>query len=164
MDEFIQKITTEAVLDIIKNNKGKVIDIRPLAAYNGWRLQGESRGGHIKSAKSIPLKWTRYMDWVEVLEEKDIRKAEPVVVYGYKNDGIWRMGGQLADLGFQNVLVYDQFTEEWILDEGLPMERLERYQKLVYPEWVYQLINDDNPPAFNGGDYVVCHSHYGYPE
>src|SRR5699024_11718051 len=98
MNQVIQKITTEAVFDIVKSSRGKVVDIRPLAAYNGWQLQNEARGGHIKSAKSIPLRWTRYMDWVEVLEEKNIREDEPVVIYGYENDGTWRMAEQLADL------------------------------------------------------------------
>ena len=28
------------------------IDIRPTAAYNGWALEGESRGGHIPGAIS----------------------------------------------------------------------------------------------------------------
>src|SRR5699024_6142849 len=164
MEKIIQKVSTDAVLDIVKSSRGKIIDIRPLAAYNGWQLQDEPRGGHIKSAKSIPLKWTRYMDWVEVLEEKNIQKSEAVVIYGYENDGTWRMAEQLADLGFQEVLIYDQFNEEWASNEKLPMEHLERYEKLVYPEWVYQLINDENPPSFDGSDYVVCHSHYGYPE
>ena len=27
-----------------------VIDVRPIAAYNGWRLGGETRGGHIPGA------------------------------------------------------------------------------------------------------------------
>src|SRR5699024_439538 len=98
MKKVIQKVSTDAVYDIVKGSRGKIVDIRPLAAYNGWQLQDEPRARHIKSAKSIPLKWTRYMDWVEVMEEKNIQKSEPVVIYGYENDGTWRMAEQLADL------------------------------------------------------------------
>src|SRR5699024_10310255 len=49
-------------------------------------------------------------------------------------------------------------------DNELPLEKLERYEQLVHPEWVHQLLNGENPPHFNGEDYVVCHSHYDYIE
>src|SRR5699024_327461 len=164
MKENIQEITTEKLLYFIENKRGSVIDIRPMAAYNGWPLQQEARGGHIQSAKSIPLSWTRYMDWVEVPGEKKVSQNEPVVIYGYENDNIRDMAAQLAELGFLKVLVYSQFTGEWAAHSNLPMQRLARYKQLVYPEWVSQLINDKNPPGFDGGSYVVCHFHYGYLE
>ena len=31
-----------------------VVDLRPSAAYNGWRLGTETRGGHIPGAVSFP--------------------------------------------------------------------------------------------------------------
>jgi len=34
-------------------HKYKVIDIRPIDAYNGWKEGGETKGGHIKGAKSL---------------------------------------------------------------------------------------------------------------
>src|SRR5699024_1048148 len=164
MERSIEQITTEELLTYVQSGERSVVDVRPLSAYNGWRLEGESRGGHIKGAKSIPLTWTRYMDWVEVLEEKGIQKDEPVIVYGYNYDGIWRMAKQLMDLGYNQVLTYDNFINEWSRDEELPVERLKRYSQLVHPEWVYQLINNQDVPNYDGKDYVLCHSHYGYIE
>lgn len=55
----IREISTEELKDYIKNNSGWLIDARPVEAYNGWALEGEKRGGHIKSAKCLPLKWTK---------------------------------------------------------------------------------------------------------
>lgn len=160
----IPDITTLELQNLIKNREGKILDIRPIEAYNGWKLQNEQRGGHITGAKNIPLKWTRYMDWVEVLDEKKIHKDIPVVVYGYRADGIRHMAEQLLELGYQKVSAYNHFVEEWAGDSDRPMEQLGRYQQLVYPEWVYQLISRDQPPAYDNGDYVVCHSHYDYIE
>ena len=34
-----------------------VIDVRPIAAYNGWRLGAETRGGHIPGARAFPIAW-----------------------------------------------------------------------------------------------------------
>ena len=36
-----------------------VVDLRPIAAYNGWSLQGEPRGGHIPGAVAFPGEWLR---------------------------------------------------------------------------------------------------------
>jgi thiosulfate/3-mercaptopyruvate sulfurtransferase len=157
-------ISTEKLQKFIKSKKGKVIDIRPIAAYNGWRLQNEDRGGHIPTAKSIPLKWTRYMDWVEVLEEKNIEKDEPVVVYGYDDEDTRSMAEKLFNLDYTDVQVYDGFLSEWAANKNLTLDRLERFQQLVHPEWVKQLIEDNNPQEYDNDDFVICHSHYGYIE
>ncbi len=157
-------ISTKNLQKFIKSKKGKVIDIRPIAAYNGWRLQNEDRGGHILTAKSIPLKWTRYMDWVEVLEEKNIEKDEPVVVYGYDDEDTRSMAEKLLNLDYTDVQVYDGFLSEWAANKNLTLNRLERFQQLVHPEWVKQLIVDNIPQEYDNDDFVICHSHYGYME
>ncbi|HEX6982595.1 MAG TPA: rhodanese-like domain-containing protein [Balneolaceae bacterium] len=164
MAKHLQELTTKELQAFIEQKKGKLLDIRPMAAYNGWALQNEERGGHIPGAKSIPLQWTRYMDWVEVLQEKNIHKNEPVVVYGYdEKDSRW-MAEQLLDLGYEQVFIYSHFPDEWTTDANLPMDSLAKYRQLVYPKWIHQLINGEKPPHFDGNDYVICHSHYDYPE
>ncbi|MDZ7657681.1 sulfurtransferase [Fodinibius sp.] len=162
--ENIAAISTSELQVFNEKDVGKVIDVRPIAAYNGWRLQDENRGGHIPKAKSIPLEWTRYMDWVEVLEEKNIRKTEPVVVYGYNAGTSQKMAEKLLDLDYQNVSVYNDFVEEWLADTNLPLDRLQRYHQLVHPEWVKQLVDGEKPQEYDSEDYVICHSHYGYIE
>ncbi|MDZ7691919.1 MAG: rhodanese-like domain-containing protein [Balneolaceae bacterium] len=66
----VEELSTSLLVKKLDQADSIIIDVRPIAAYNGWALQGEQRGGHIARAKSIPLMWTQYMDWVEVLEEK----------------------------------------------------------------------------------------------
>ena len=34
-----------------------VVDLRPLAEYNGWRSPGAGRGGHIAGAVALPSAW-----------------------------------------------------------------------------------------------------------
>ena len=43
-----------------------VVDLRPTAAYNGWRLKGEPRGGHIRGAVAFPGEWLRSVDPAEI--------------------------------------------------------------------------------------------------
>lgn len=141
-----------------------IIDSRPIAAYNGWALRGEQRGGHIPGAKSIPLQWTHYMDWIEVLEEKNITKERPLIIYGYSREDSIHMAEKLIDLGFHDVVIYPHFVEEWSASSNLPMQTLPKFKHLVYPEWVNKLIHNGQPPLYENGDYVICHSHYDYIE
>lgn len=164
MSSKIIEISAGKLSDCMQNGSHSIIDIRPIAAYNGWKLKQELRGGHIPGAKSIPLTWTRYMDWVEVLEEKCITPDRPVILYGYSSEETNQMAGRLYELGFEKVLAYNRFVTEWAADPGLPLEKLERHRQLVHPEWVWELINGKKPDEYDGKNFVICHSHYGYPE
>lgn len=155
-------LSTQELISKLEETNPILIDVRPIAAYNGWALQKEQRGGHIPGAKSIPLQWTQYMDWVEVLEEKNISKEKAVVVYGYDEEQSAGMAAKLIDLGYSDVRVYNTFIEEWAGNPDLPLDRLPRFKHLVFPEWVKKLIDGQKPPRYNNDDYVICHSHYDH--
>jgi len=72
MNFNFKQLSTKELLSFIENKNGIIIDIRPVDAYNGWTLKNEKRGGHIKGAKSLPLKWTKYIDWIEIVRSKNI--------------------------------------------------------------------------------------------
>jgi len=65
MERKVHFLSTQDVSRLIGNNSIQLIDIRPVDAYNGWKMNNEKRSGHIKGAKSLPLKWTNYIDWIE---------------------------------------------------------------------------------------------------
>lgn len=53
-----------------------------MAAYNGWRLQGEARGGHIPGAVAFPREWLSRFGEAEVgrlLDEKGIHTDRTIV-------------------------------------------------------------------------------------
>lgn len=159
-----KELATETLRQKLQNSNSVLLDIRPIAAYNGWPLQGEKRGGHLPGAKSLPLQWTRYMDWVEVLEEKHIATDREIIIYGYSRDECIQMAEQLANLGFGDLAIYTGFKDEWASNKQLPLERLARFKHLVYPGWVNELRTGGQPPHYDGGDFVICHSHYDHIE
>lgn len=160
----VKELTTQELINLREKNNHVLLDIRPIAAYNGWALEGEPRGGHIPGAKSIPLQWTNYMDWVEVLEEKNITNDRTIVVYGYSSEHSQKMAEHLANLGFNELLIYNNFIKEWSADQKLPLDKLPRFKNLVYPHWVKQLVDGDTPPHYQNNNFVICHSHYDYLE
>jgi molybdopterin synthase sulfurtransferase len=140
------------------------LDVRPLAAYNGWRLAGEARGGHIPGARNLPVEWTRFVDWFDALDRKKLDPAAPITVYGYTSGEADLMIGYLERLGFRDVDVYLSFVDEWAANPELPLARLDRYHNLVHPGWLDALSRGTRPEAPPRADWLVCHAHYDHPE
>jgi len=40
------------------------------------------------------------------------------------------------------------------------MQKLERYLNLVHPQWLNDLMTNNNPEGYYGDNYVICHAHY----
>ncbi len=162
MASTITSLSTETFAERINQPDHNILDVRPMAAYNGWRLNGEPRGGHVPGAKSIPFQWTQFMDWVEVPEEKDIRPEAPITVYGSTIEEVEEMADNFRRLGFEDVSLYTDFQREWAVDPDRPLRRLERYRQLVPPAWVKSLLDGDEPEEADGDDYVLCHAHFDH--
>lgn len=162
MTDSIAELSTSEFARHCEQSACQIIDIRPMAAYNGWALQGEARTGHVPGAKSLPFDWTQYMDWVEVVEEKKLDPSTPTVIYGYEAGKAREMAKKLEQLSFDTLGVYNRFVDEWASDESRPLGRLDRYRQLVYPSWVQTLIDGGNPPEYDNDRYVLCHAHFDY--
>lgn len=169
------EITTKELINIVSKLKGisyleveetasspqyKIIDVRPVDAYNGWRLHNETRGGHISGAKSLPIKWLKYIDWIEIVRHKNILPENELIIYGYSAEEAQKVAERFLKSGYSKVSVYNQFVSEWIANPDLPLKKLERYRHLVSAEWVSKLISGGKPNEYENNKYVVVHSHY----
>jgi len=164
MTNEIYSLNTDELTKLLENQALKIIDTRPVNAYNGWKLQNEKRGGHIKGARSIPSKWTKYIDWIEIIRSKGILPEHKIVIYGYTQEEIDSTTIMFARAGYNDLNIYTAFVEEWVADENLPMEKLERYRQLVSPNWLKRLISKESPAEYSNNKFVVCHAHYRNPD
>jgi len=162
MAATIATVSTDTFAEHVDTPGHNILDVRPMSAYNGWRLNGEPRGGHVPGAKSIPLDWTQFMDWVEVPDEKDLAPSAPVTVYAHAVEAAEQMADNLRRLGYDDVSVYGDFATDWLSDPDRPLRRLERYEQLVPPSWLRTLLDGDTPPAYDNDEYVVCHAHFDH--
>ena len=160
MYNMIKEVSTNEVFQLLGKPGTKIIDIRPIDAYNGWCLQNESRCGHIKDAKSLPAKWIEYIDWIEIIRAKKILTQHNIVVYGYYYAESEKVAKAFLHAGYNDVSIYNQFITEWSSNIGLPMQHLERFPQLVYPHWIQTLISGGTPPHYNNSKFVICHAHY----
>jgi thiosulfate/3-mercaptopyruvate sulfurtransferase len=154
------QISTEELYEQSGNSGNQLIDVRSVDAYNGWRLQNEARGGHIEGAKSLPFKWTNYIDWIEIVRAKNILPEESLILYGYDNIETTKVAHLFIRAGYEDVKIYPSFVDEWAANERYPMQKLANYSQLVSAEWLNELILTGKAPEYDNDNYVLCHAYY----
>jgi molybdopterin synthase sulfurtransferase len=160
-------ISTEELRSRLDDPNLTIVDVRPLFQYNGWRLNGEDRGGHIPGAVVFPSAWLSSVDEPEVerlLDAKRIVPSRDVVLYGNNAQDVTAVGARLTELGHAGVRTYEHGWAEWAGDETLPVDRLPNYEKLVHTEWLRQVLEGGRPEAAPAGPFLLFHVNFGVPE
>ncbi len=161
------RVTTDELRARVDDLGVTIVDVRPLAAYNGWNLHGAARGGHIPGAVAFPSAWLDRVEPSEVqrlLRFKDVADAREIVLYGDLPDEVWALRTRLVELGYENVRVYDAGWSAWAADETLRVERLPLYDRLVHTSWLASLLAGETPEAAPGGPFLLFHVNFGVPE
>ena len=156
----MKSLSTDQVAALVERPNVRLIDVRSVDAYNGWPELGMARGGHIKGAKSLPFKWLRYLDWIEIVRAKAILPEHHVIVYGDDADKTRQAADRFIRAGYAQTDVYHRFPDQWVVEKKLPMDRLARYRHLVSAQWLQTLMQTGQAPEFEQKNYVVCHAHY----
>jgi 3-mercaptopyruvate sulfurtransferase SseA len=144
-----------------------IVDVRPLSAYNGWRTDGDARGGHIPGAVAFPSGWLSALDDAELerlLDAKGVVADREVVLYGDRPEDVLAVQTRLAALGHPNARRYEHGWSVWAADQTLAVERLTNYEKLVHPEWLRRLLDGGRPEAPPAGKFLLFHVNFGVPE
>jgi 3-mercaptopyruvate sulfurtransferase SseA len=144
-----------------------IVDVRPLANYDGWRLGDELRGGHVPGAVSFPSAWLGSVDAPEIdrlLAGKGVTAGREIVVYGHDLDDAGRFVERLDSLGLAGGRVLEGGFGAWAADPGLPIEKLPRHDRLVHIEWLGQVLAGGRPEAAPEGSFRLFHVNFGVPE
>jgi 3-mercaptopyruvate sulfurtransferase SseA len=144
-----------------------ILDVRPIAAYNGWRLGAEARGGHIPGAAAFPSPWLESIAPAEIsrlLTDKGVVPERTVVVYGHAEPDAWMAGSYLHSAGLLDVRVLAGGFEAWAADETFPVDRLPRYERLVHVAWLRALLAGDSVEAPPADRVLLFHVNFGVPE
>ncbi|MCF6238607.1 MAG: thiosulfate sulfurtransferase [Candidatus Marinimicrobia bacterium] len=151
------------------NLKNKLIlDCRPSAAYNGWPLKGETRGGHIPGAVSFPERWFGEYPaekCLELLKSKGISPGTPLTITGYEAHEILSTVQYLKQLGFTEFIIHEDRMLSWAAIADQALASLPRYEQLVHPAWLKALLADKTAKNHilahvsfdNWGDYDEGH-------
>jgi molybdopterin synthase sulfurtransferase len=144
-----------------------IVDVRPMAAYNGWRLSEAARGGHIVGAVACPSSWLSRLDDAELVPlfaSKGIVPGREFVLHGDDDEDVVAARTRLLELGHTDVSACEHGWAAWAADASLPVERLPNYDKLVHPEWLQQVIEGRRPEAPPAARFLLFHVNFGVPE
>uniref|UniRef100_A0A914ENU9 Sulfurtransferase n=1 Tax=Acrobeloides nanus TaxID=290746 RepID=A0A914ENU9_9BILA len=163
-------ISSTELLARLDKSDVKVVDVRPLAAYNGWRFGSSARGGHIPGAVAFPSKWLHTVDENEInrlIHAKGIVPTSEIVVYGSgsgENDETSSLINRLKNLNFPKLRVLEGGWTEWTKDASNPVDKLTYHEQLVHVQWLAELLQGKQPEAAPRGRYLLFHVNFGVPE
>jgi len=160
MNNPIQEISTQELFSLLNDKNVRIIDARNINAYNGWKQSHEKRGGHIHRAKSLPLKWSNYIDWIEIVRSKHIVPENSIVIYSYTKEDSEKVATRFQKAGYSDIKIYHHFVDKWSANENYPMDQLARYKQLISADWVKDLIAGKKPQEYDNNKFVICHAHY----
>jgi molybdopterin synthase sulfurtransferase len=143
-----------------------VIDVRPIAAYNGWRLGAETRGGHIPGARAFPIAWLDAQESAEtarLLADKGATAGRAIVVYGHGRDDAGRLAARLIDDGLPASVLEGGFAA-WAADEANPVDKLRYHERLVHVGWLSDVLAGRPVEAEPSADALLFHVNFGVTE
>nr|WP_083490441.1 rhodanese-like domain-containing protein [Caloramator mitchellensis] len=158
-------VSTDELKDKIGNSDYVIVDTRINDAYNGWKLDGVKRGGHIQGATDFAANWLdvdlkdKDAKLLEIAKNKGIVPEKNIVLYDANGKDAERVADFLKKNGYEKLFVYD--VKGWAEDETLPMESYKNYTMLVPATWVKDLIDEKNPETFNGGPVKIFEVSWG---
>lgn len=160
MVNLFNQITTEELYSLLEDENTKIIDVRSVNAYNGWKEHKEKRGGHIKGAKSLPKKWCNYIDWIEIVRSKHLVPKNSLIIYSYSLEDSNEVASIFQKAGYYNINIYNKFIDEWSYNTKYPMDKLAQYNQLVSAQWIKDLLDGKSPAEYRNNKFVIVHSHY----
>lgn len=145
-------LTLSEASQIVNDPDWVIVDTRPTDAFNGWKLEGVKRGGHLPNAVDFPAGWLRveHANKAELLSValrvKGITPDRKILLYSVDAQDRDRVAAYLRQAGYRHVRGFD--FRSWAEDDTKPLTRYPNFHLIVPPSVVKQLIDGDLPETF----------------
>ncbi|WP_313756692.1 rhodanese-like domain-containing protein [Tissierella sp.] len=164
--EGIQSIATADLKNKLNDDLWVIVDTRINDAYNGWKLEGVERGGHIAGSVDFSANWLK-LDVEnkenilnEALKTKDISSSKNIVLYDANGKDALEVANFLANKGYENLYTYD--VNEWAKDSSLPMESYTNYHMIVPASIIKEILDGKTPETFeNAKEIKIVEASWG---
>ncbi len=156
----LQAMTFDQLSETLDEAK-QVIDCRSSDFYNGWPEAGSKLGGHYPNAVNFDAQWLDRIDASalnQLLVEKQLNADKPTYLY-CDQAASQKMLTALAGQGFTSVSV----IEEPLSNYSGSLTALPKFQQLVGPEWLKQVIDGQQPLYAPKTDYKLVEVAWGPP-
>lgn len=149
----ISALSTKEVQGKLHDPSWVVVDARLNDAYNGWKLDGITRGGHIAGAVDFSANWLAVeaknleAQLQDALKRKGIVKEKNIIIYDANEKDAQKVVAYLTTAGYTNLYTYN--IRDWAKDPSLPMEHYSNYQKIVPAVIVKEILDGKTPESFD---------------
>ena len=143
-----------------------VVDVRTLAAYNGWRRNGEARGGHVPGAVAFPAAWLETVDEPEIarlLDEKGVDRTatSSSTATARTTPRPSRPGSRPRRRGRR---APRRRRHAWAADRALPLERLPTTSRSSTSRGSATSSRASGPRRRRTSKFLLFHVNFGVPE
>ncbi len=163
--EDYKVFTTVEMKATLEKTDWVIVDTRQNDAFNGWKLDGVERGGHIKGATDFSALWldvkedTAAARLDESLKTKGITPEKNIVLYDANGTDAKKVADFLKGKGYANLNLYD--VNEWAKDSSLELVSYANYKTIVPAQWIKDVMDGKNPETFTGGDVKIFEVSWG---
>lgn len=136
-----EKVTTSQVKEALANSNYKILDTRLTDEYNGWDLDKNGTGGHIKNSVDFSFNWIgkiKDKELKKLFENKGLDKKKKLILYNTNQDNSLKVANFLKKNGFENIYLYD--LKEWTKD-GEKLQAFPDYDMIVPAKVVKNIID-----------------------
>jgi thiosulfate/3-mercaptopyruvate sulfurtransferase len=146
------RLSVSDVSQVVDDEDWILVDTRSTDAYNGWKLEGVKRGGHLPRAVDFPANWldSDHEDKDEILSRalrsKGIARHRRVLLYGTSQRDRDRVAAYLRQAGYRHLFDFD--LHAWAKDSSKPLVRYENFHLLVPASIVKLLLDGHLPETF----------------
>lgn len=161
----IKSISTKDLRSNLTKHNWVVVDTRLNDAFNGWKLDGVKRGGHIKGATDFSAAWLKVTEkdsaqrLKAALKVKGITSDKNIVLYDSNGKDSAEVADYLIKNGIKNIYKYN--VKEWANIASLPMEANANYKMIVPASWIHDLISGKKPATYTGTKYKLFEVSWG---
>ncbi len=166
-DELFQKtLTATDVERITGDTDWVVVDTRLNDAFNGWQLDGVTRGGHLPGAVDFSANWLRVQDneadkkLAEALKIKGIDKESAVLLYDANGQDARQVAQYLKEQDYNQLYYFN--IHEWMKDGDRPLQKFPNYQRIIPATVLKQLLDGERPESFEqAGKIIIVEASWG---
>lgn len=163
---FVKELSTAEVASSLDKENWVIVDTRLNDAFNGWKLDGVKRGGHIPGAADFSANWLKVdsdtveTELKEALESKGLSKDKNIVLYDANGKDALAVGHYLQERGYDQLYRFD--IHEWANDKERTLVKFPRYYDIVPAVIVKDILDGKKPETFeNAGTIKMVEASWG---
>ncbi|MCG8333651.1 MAG: thiosulfate sulfurtransferase [Proteobacteria bacterium] len=154
-------LTAKALLAAVEDENTIVVDTRQSDAFNGWDLNKNGLGGHIKGAVDFSYNWLSAEDSLlkKILKTKGLSTEKKIILYNDIRGNNEAVRNYLKKNGFKQLELYN--LNNWLSEKGTKLVKYKNYHLIVPAQVVNGLLKGEAQETFDTTNVKIVEASWG---